>query len=787
MKSWGYRYSEVRMIRAICASLLVVCLLHLQIGNFEQKFSLNWNSAYALDVQTSSSTSGTTVQPNSRSDGKTERSSGRFGVKPEEMDLSGAGGFAEILVMVAVGLVGRGLIMCTGSFWQADVMLYVAGAVAFIAGEIMAYNKFNSAQKKLGEEVEWKKGLTGVQREALIKMRQTLEEMKAAAKIKYSMQMAASTAFTIAAAVAVAKYVMLQSLRTACLTADTAGASTVYLSAVCGPAAAAAGAKLSAYAATDGIPMLSTAAQAKTEAIEDGAGTTAIACPTGAAVCTSSLVNERLSWVVCAPPISGYNSPIFPEKQWAPYFASIYKDQVKNPLSLKAIDNYLDSAIPYSKVRTCSKDQPFTSTPVSVAQTKNERAEETSEVNAFANQFMDLIVSRANAGSMPMLGLGAGAIVMLTGFVLTQSMLIDQWIHGPLGRSVVFGITAALAVASSMATKAIIGKIDERIQKIDEILATAGMGDLPYLAGGPAPIDGLYPINGSYSLSNLNAIKGQNPNYPCVGSPTMPIAGSPGTVATTSNGCASLNALSLKSPRMDGKNVGFELNSLGSELLAAANSASNLADNIQGASSVSGATMNSAQALGGKLGFAQNALVKAQSALNDQLQKNGKKAVDFLGMRKDLLGKMRAGMMQDLKKQNLTGAQAMEKLGTAPIANEEKATSAKAASAAPVFVAPKVPNYSAYGVGDLNSAATTETASATDDMASLEGKIDINKLNSAGVVEDIIDKPDASIFQIISVRYLKSGMGHLGVLSKAPVATPSAQPEVKKETDNKKK
>lgn len=777
------------MLRAIFASFLIFCLLHLQVGNFEQKFSLGWNFAYAQNSATTSvavtPSSSATSSREIRFSGTPERSSGRFGVKPEEMDLSGAAGFTEILVMVAVGLVGRGLIMCTGAFWQADVMLYVAGAVAFIAGEIMAYSKFNSAQKKLGEEVEWKKGLTGTQRESLIKMRQTLEEMKAAAKTKYTMQMAASAAFTIAAVVAIAKYMMLVSLRTACVSADAAGAATVYLSAVCGPAAAAAGAKLSAYSATDGLPMPSAGADAKTQAIESGAGTAAIACPTGAGICTTSMFNERLSWMVCPPVLA---TVVFSEKQWGPYLASIYKDRTQNLISFASLDNYIEAAAPISRITGCSKEQPSYSIATVVGTKRSEAEEFPSEIKSIANQFMDLLVSKAHAGSL--LGLGAGAAVMLSALVVTQSTLVDKWIHGPLGRSMVFGITATLAVASAAATKSIIGKIEERIKKIDEILLAAGNGDLPFLSGGPIPIDAPYPINGSYPLNNLSAIKGGTNNYPCIGSPAVPQASGAGTVATTSNGCPSLNALSLKNPSMDGKNIGLDLSSLGSEMTSAANAATNLADSIQGTDSVSGATMNNAQALGGKLGFAQNALMKAQTELNKNLQANGKTAVDFLGMRKDLLGQMRAGMMKDLRKQNLTPAQALEKLGTSPLPVDEKNSGAnsKTASGSVGFEIPKTPNFGAYGVGNLSSAGAENTASAsdTDTMANLEDKIDINKINAAGV-EEIINKPEVSIFQIISVRYLKTGMGRLGVLSKAPSETPNQNPATPKESDNKKK
>ena len=66
-----------------------------------------------------------------------------------------------------------------------------------------------------------------------------------------------------------------------------------------------------------------------------------------------------------------------------------------------------------------------------------------------------------------------------------------------------------------------------------------------------------------------------------------------------------------------------------------------------------------------------------------------------------------------------------------------------------------------------NDAANSASATANSSVDSLFG-LKEGESDSASSGVEIIDKPDTSIFQIISVRYLKSGMNHLGVLSKAP-------------------
>jgi len=711
------------MMRAFLASLMMICLLHLQLGNFDQKNFLGWNNAYA--AQTATVTQAVA----------TANSTGRFGVKPEEMDLSGAGGFAEILVMVAVGLVGRGLILCQGAFWQTEVMLYVAGAVAFIAGEVVAFMKFNSAQKKLGAEIELSKNLTGDQREALVKMKQTLEEMKSAAKMKYTLQMAASTAFTLAAGVAAYKYYQLYSLRSACVSAEATGAASVYLSATCAPGLAAATAQLTKLTAADSAPAPSAVININKGTIVTSTAPAMLACPTGLGICTTSIFNEKLSWIVCAPPITGGLSFPLQSKEWAPYFASIFKENRKDFLPSKSVDHH-----------------------------------------KMTNKFLDLLISRAEASALPMLGLGVGAIAMLTAFVFTQSVLVDQWIHGPLGRSIVFGLTAALAIASSMATKGIITKIEERIKKIDEILSAAGVSDVSLLArGGDLKADGSrYSINDKIPLGANSAIDSAS-RYPCVGNPSTP-SSEAGAVPKTSNGCSSLAALMWKSPTQNGKISGFDLKTLGAEFMSAANSATGLADSIQGASSMSGATLNEAQSIGGKLAFAQNALMKTQKALNDQLSKEGKRPIDFLGLRKDLLGKMRAGMMQDLKKQNLTPLQAMEKLGTSPLASDKDS---KASSTNPQTNStdPYSQNIQSVQVDGFGSSKTNEMNLDGEAIKS-DDTLVIGKDDSRPG-EEIIDRPDSSLFQIISVRYLKTGMGRLGVLTKTPPASSSKAEEKK--------
>lgn len=696
------------------------------------------------------------------------------GLDPSKMNITLSTGFAGQLVMKAIGMTGRGLLLCRDAILQSDVMVYVAGSVIYVAGEIISYMQFSKAQKALKEEVDQKKLTDGMQKESLIKMKETLLEMRKVAVAKKNLQMGAATAFFSAAAIAAGKYGVLVAARGMCVTGCMAAAAAILAvphgpkKPECAKAMSAAPERVGKLCSADPMAVISSLMDKQTKTIEATSKAKINPCPPCGPICTPSYMLESSSWVVCpaSPPpalaVIGY----FNKETFGKYIAAMFREK---PPVIK---------------------------------------------ESFAQKIFNNLFNRAQAAGnfSTLFGLGGAAATMLSGLVYTEWTIFDKWIHGPLGRSIVFSLTGAFAVAEAqMNTQKTIDKIDERLAFVDAILAKIGMPDASKLSAERILADMNLSASSTMSLSANIPNPSGTPSaipFPCVSRPSKDDPNS-NNLPQTKKGCISLHAINSKSFSSDSFNAsektsgeqqiktigdsklwnGKNVNINGSDINGLVSSAAKVADSIQGEENLSGEAINGAAALGEKLSLAQNALKNAEDNTNKALKDQGEATVNFSGLRESLTKDLKQGVLKDLKKNKMSPEEALKQLGTSSPSDSDASSKSKNEKASTNSGMEEGQNTYNTNLGLPPSAANASvsdlkaSAGTTDQDKNKQDPLDYltagDKKKGSEKGEEIINRPDNSIFQIISVRYLKSGLKRLGYLKKVTtesLATPTPAP-----------
>lgn len=209
--------------------------------------------------------------------------------------------------------------------------------------------------------------------------------------------------------------------------------------------------------------------------------------------------------------------------------------------------------------------------------------------------FLDLFVSKAQASWTSIIGfLGASAVAYLTLAKTSLGAKVDTWMATPKLRIVAWGILTGLTAASLSANKKVIQDLDERIKKIDEILASL----LNVENGAKIADSAISKVNKSNLLTGVGSktilanAGSSNFKMDCV-------------TSSASTNCPSLAKSITESP---------EFQELPITLQNLSKQTGNLGDALQGQSKLSDSTLASA----GELGAQNNAI---QGALKDSIEK----------------------------------------------------------------------------------------------------------------------------------------------------------------------
>lgn len=376
-----------------------------------------------------------------------------------------------------------------------------------------------------------------------------------------------------------------------------------------------------------------------------------------------------------------------------------------------------------------------------------------------ADKGLDIFVPKAEANFGKLLTLLGGALM---GYLLAGSTVMKLLLGTATRRAIVYGIFGGIVGAGIAATNEDIDAVDSNIDKLNEIinnLSNLNSGPMvthtgaPDTGGGANGIDRpqVNPQDGTIDLSLED-----NKPTPCLG------GGTPGNCNSVQDQYKAANAI-------EGLTLDSSLNST-------ASTAAGIGDDISGTKSLNSGTLGKIKGLSKNKG----ALSKLRDRLKDRLNKDRKKSklggIDFDKESAKWKDKMQAAILKKIKDDGKTPGQVLAASGI-PTLNSGKdknkkddkalkdakaalaAAKGKAVAGKGKTKAPKI----GFDFGDNKAGIGGGDGAGLDDPNTI-GE------DEEYVLDDIVEDKGASLWQIISVRYLKSGYNRLSGDKKAAPA-----------------
>nr|BDT27157.1 hypothetical protein BHI3_06230 [Bacteriovorax sp. HI3] len=628
-------------------------------------------------------------------------------------------------MLASITMLAGGFI--AGRMWQAyspvsiDVTIAAAGGVAFIAGEVMSNIKFKGTIDAMTVEVEKKSDgtINEEQIQRLQDLKKSYEEAKKTTKTKKTLQLAAAAAFGAAALTATYMAYSEEGAIQSCL------------------------------------QTLNYASGALDKCI--AAGATGVGA-TESGACTA-----------CKPLMEGYRASFmaYSKARTPPGQPSGMKDKAVFPYELTAKNpmNMCSEIVAGATVTTLSKSVQGACLPAANLLIKDQQSAPNPitgdivdagkilglpaaqhfvnspqiKTNIFANYLersLSFIFPEAQAGWLPMLGLGAGTLLAFSGILGTMGVSVDTYMFVPMNRAIAFGVLAGISYMASRSSDNIIKKLDDNIQKIDAILAD------------------MNKLNKGVKAQNLQnqsvAIKTINPSIQSA----QPFSadGSAKTPCMTGNSSENCAKLADKLSSMPGfANLPDSLKGIASQSVS-------LGDSLSGSSGISGSTLTSAEALGNK----QNAINKALKNQQAKLTKitNGK--FDAGKEENKFKDKVNAALKKELQKHGMTATGFMASIGSTPMNSADSKNDKDSGSGKGVNFEGNAVNLAAgeaTGEKEKEEGLKLEfkdTAPVGDGLAL--GAPMVSGSDHLDVKTDEINGQNGpSIFELISRRYFKSG------------------------------
>lgn len=649
----------------------------------------------------------------------------------KEMLKTGGGKDSDMmatLTMIVVGLVASRLFSCK---MTADMMAAAAGGVLFIASEIMGNSAIKQAMKQMETEITRDKqgNIDQAQVETLQKLKKSYETAKKSANTKKMMQMAAAAAFLVAAGIAVAKYMSERTTLATCVTSiqtniaacNAAAASCATNGATCvypgGAAQAAAvltsitGADVAASTPGPSLPV-STATTAATAANQASLTAAAAICPLLApsvAACATITPVNVVTKSFCPIPPAVVSKPSTALK--ALYAAQI---PVKPTGIMGFVEKYLISS----------------------------------------------------AHSFSMIGIAStAAVIFIVAMSKTLGTMVDQFLHSPMNRAIIWGVLAGLCFMASTATGNVIKKLDGYIKQIDEILK-----------GVKANSNGI--ATGTVTNPKATAVASLNPsikdttidgqNYDGID-----LSAGGGVSIPCFTGPSNTNCQSFEDAI---KNVGG-ISNLSIDTQKQLSSLMKTASGFNGASQISSASLAGAATLAASANALKSNLDRLTKGLNDRIKLSGK---TYEGESKKFTDQLDRAVRNGLKKSNSSAGGMLASIGgygsgagkssisdaVAAIKPEETLKKEVAAPANVVNMgASSFPTIDGgMGAGFDGSGKGAAAAMSEAERKALEAQEAANAANGMDQYElgnDITKDANSSIFELISHRYKTSGYQRL--------------------------
>lgn len=728
------------MFRKLVLSLAIISLFNLQITGFGFV-----NSAQAQAVSASSSdtllmNSDIKTQSNDKTRSESKAKSQERVKQYEGLDQPTgiqktltAEGFVEMLTMLVIGQIGKSVMFaCTGVASQMEMMLFIAGAAAYVAGEIQAWLRYKASESVRMSYTDG--ALTGEQRKSLEGEREDYKQMLAISKTKYTLQMAAAAAFAAAAASAGYKYYKTEISLKKCqasLVGLKGTCSTQCSALVTGAAACMTAAEPCLGVAELSVPevealdkkgqatfpslQLFTPLTLEQKMVSDNLTRTCAAQPCATAVaaqCVAALTGLEMTWVSCKPQA---------------FFTDVALDFIPPGAQMIA-------KVPQKEI---GPEGDFWSQAF---------------LDRLAKKFFDLAIPKASAaGSIAdLFGIAGAAYSLYLGTKQVQAGWFDSMVFHPMKRSIMFGVCATLAGVVATMTKGNMTKIEEHIAKIDAILNKMGTA---------ATTTGLTAIDQNARIPIALPVSGSKiaAAFPCV------------MVGNSKQGCGSMSS-AISNVAKENTLRGFTLDSLGSATSQLGQLSGKFVDSIQGQGTLSQGALGAAGEMASKNAIAQKLMTDTYKSIDDGLKKNGLAPLGLADMNKKMLANVQNATYKALKAKGVSPVTAVAAFGMLdPVtkdeqkkagAIDEKSIAALPATGGGVAVQSGLPSFG----GDLvpNNEEGISKGDVTTTNAAPEGAV--MDMTKAG---DINNNSDTSIFDILTQRYFKTGLDKLGIQKKA--------------------
>lgn len=632
-------------------------------------------------------------------------------------DVSNSDTAMNFITMLAIGVVGMKLL--TYQKWTTDMTVAAAAGAAYIIGEVMNMFQTKKDMEATSASVTLRSDgkVDSTQVEYIKKLKESYESIIKSLETKKMLQTAAFYGFLAAAAVAgwlmfseEGKYLSCEaavlqsqaSLKT-CAAAGVAAKAGLPATAVvvadgeacaaCSPIVDKLSGELKAIKAIEAKPAPSSTNQASSEPVEVAAS-----------------ADTKL-------PCVGAKAAIIKQGVMGACTAYLLDKKVNKAFGVAIKVSYVDSL---NKILY----------PTSVVNNEISNRE-TNKVRTLLKNAIEKVFPSARAGMMSMLGLAGGAAATFFFASSEISLYVDQYLFTPKYRLMIWG---AFALMTKMALGSTEDKIEEakkNIEKLDKILTetdklTKGV------QGTNATITSPQIFTGTVATQDQSFSDGQKSGC---------LAGS------TKTGCNSLSNAASTS-------TGFS--SLPSGLQDAVSQVTGLGDSLSGTSSLSAAGLNNAASIGSKAAALAKKLKKQQIAINDLLKKKGKEPIKFDGEMQKVRGGMLSAVRKALDKKGTSAGGFLNSIGmSVPASSDVKPETGldglaipKESVAGGAGALPENKEAMNFGFDDAPGSGEGSGATAkNDDFGGEAYDIKGNDIHDDG----------ASIFEIISTRYLKSG------------------------------
>ena len=602
-----------------------------------------------------------------------------------------------------------------------DVGVAAAGGIAFIAGEVISSVGFKKTIDEMSVDIkktsEATKDQDQIQR--LEDLKKSYQEAQKSISTKKKLQLAASAAFLGAAGIAVYFSFQDEAMEAACNGAIATANTSLAACSISGAAGFTASESLACKACSAELNLYSTAFKTSSVKAKTPGAPSEVTDKTVVPIQEKLLIGACKTEASASASVTAIVSGI----------ESVCRPAIAMKKRIQTSGKVVDAKIPFLNKQLFGDKELLA----------NHELFQSRE-NNFFEKAINLILPKAQAGWMPFLGLGAGAAASYFLLSKTWGTAVDVQMYSPINRAIVFGILGGLAYLSSKSSDNQLSALDGNISKIDKILNDLN-GNTKGIQGAKITersLVGIPMTSNPYGDVPLN----QNPN----------IKTDCATSASSSN-CVSLTS---QLTNLQG------FSDLPSAFKNIATQSSNLGDGLSGKNTISGSTLSDAANLAGKQSAIGKLLSQAQSKLNSKLASNGKPKIDFDGAQNKLL------KVWNSQTKNALGGTSpgsfLSSVGGSPLSGSNdlgKLTGAESTKKSAAFSAGAIGG--AGGSKDMNLdfkepglAVDAKAAGANADQT----KYDIG-------ANDITTNQGASIFEVISNRYIKSAYPKL--LEEIPV------------------